>query len=160
MIPRKILENTYSILISSPGEGRDPNSAPTAEEVLNAHGYNRGFMTARGLPDNARSARYILKDFVNGRLLYCHAPPGVNQEEYHKFPEVKSKKSKEKSETNDEMSEKKSILTDADRKFFSQMHTKGKISKAEASANSAKPWKKHYNRNKREKLRRVYTPYE
>lgn len=43
----------------------------------------RGFMTQRGLPDNPRTARYILKDYVNGRLLYCHAPPGVPQDQYH-----------------------------------------------------------------------------
>ena len=49
-------------------------------------------MTQRGLPDNARSARYILKDFVNGKLLYCHSPPGVMQEEYHQFPDIKPKR--------------------------------------------------------------------
>ena len=43
----------------------------------------RGFMTQRGMPDNPRSARYILKDFVNGKLLYAHAPPSVPQAEYH-----------------------------------------------------------------------------
>lgn len=43
----------------------------------------RGFMTQRGLPDNPRSARYILKDYVNGKLLYAHAPPTVAQAEYH-----------------------------------------------------------------------------
>lgn len=160
MIPRKILENTYGILIPSPGEGRDSNSAPTAEELLNAHGFVRGFMTNRGMPDNARSARYILKDFVNGKLLYCHAPPDVNQEEYHKFPEVTSKKSKENSESNEEVSVKKPILTAADRKFFSNMHVKGKTSNAAPSANGTKPWKKHFNRNKKEKLRRVYKAYE
>lgn len=44
-------------------------------------------MTANGQPDNPRSARYILKDFVNGKLLYCHAPPGVSQSTYHTYPE-------------------------------------------------------------------------
>ncbi|EPY85277.1 transmembrane protein 44 isoform b [Camelus ferus] len=36
----------------------------------------RGFMTAHGQPDQPRSARYILKDYVSGKLLYCHPPPG------------------------------------------------------------------------------------
>lgn len=44
-------------------------------------------MTANGQPDNPRSARYILKDFVNGKLLYGHAPPGIDQNEYHTWPE-------------------------------------------------------------------------
>lgn len=46
---------------------------------------NRGFMTARGQPDQSRSARYVLKDYVNGKLLYCHAPPELEQEEFHVF---------------------------------------------------------------------------
>lgn len=40
-------------------------------------------MTQRGMPDNPRAARYILKDYVNGKLLYAHAPPSVPQAEYH-----------------------------------------------------------------------------
>lgn len=47
----------------------------------------RGFMTANGQPDNARSARYVLKDFVKGKLLYATAPPNMKQEVYHTFPE-------------------------------------------------------------------------
>ena len=42
----------------------------------------RGFMTARGLPDNPRSSRHILKDFVNGKLLYCVPPPQVDSLEF------------------------------------------------------------------------------
>lgn len=48
---------------------------------------NRGFMTANGQPDQARSARYVLKDYVAGKLLYCHAPPSVKQEDFHRYPE-------------------------------------------------------------------------
>jgi len=44
-------------------------------------------MTQNGQPDNPRSARYILKDFVKGKLLYCHAPPTHDQVQYHIFPE-------------------------------------------------------------------------
>lgn len=43
-------------------------------------------MTQNGQPDNARSARYILKDFVNGKLLYCVAPPNFDQSQFHLFP--------------------------------------------------------------------------
>lgn len=39
-------------------------------------------MTLRGLPDASRACRIILKDYVNGRILYCHAPPNVDQDEY------------------------------------------------------------------------------
>lgn len=42
-------------------------------------------MTQNGQPDNPRASRYILKDFVTGQLLYCIAPPGESQEEFHIF---------------------------------------------------------------------------
>lgn len=35
----------------------------------------RSFMTHKGIPDYQKSARHILKDYVKGKLLFCHAPP-------------------------------------------------------------------------------------
>ncbi|KAF8770425.1 Large subunit GTPase 1 like protein [Argiope bruennichi] len=151
------LWDKYSLSLLAPRDGKNL----TAEELLDAYGLSRGFMTQKGgLPDHARSARYILKDFVNGKLLYCHAPPGVKQEDFHKFPEVKQRKPvKETAEGSEKNSQSKVVLTAADREFFSQMHSKGNP-KPEVTANGThKPWKKHNNRNKKEKLRRVYNPY-
>lgn len=56
---------------------------------------NRGFMTANGQPDNPRAARYILKDFVSGKLLYCYAPPNTDQNEFHTFEKPVSEKLEE-----------------------------------------------------------------
>ena len=53
---------------------------------------NRGFMTANGEPDNSRAARYVLKDFLNGKLLYCYAPPTISQEEIHIYEDVPNSK--------------------------------------------------------------------
>lgn len=40
----------------------------------------RGFArSGQGNPDEARAARYILKDYVNAKLLYCHHPPGTSE---------------------------------------------------------------------------------
>lgn len=44
-------------------------------------------MTSNGQPDQARSARYVLKDYVNGKLLHCYAPPTSKQDEYHVHPD-------------------------------------------------------------------------
>ena len=44
-------------------------------------------MTSNGQPDQSRSSRYVLKDYVNGKLLYCVAPPNVEQSVYQQFPE-------------------------------------------------------------------------
>lgn len=43
-------------------------------------------MTANGQPDQSRSARMVLKDYVTGRLLFSHAPPDNKQEEFHTYP--------------------------------------------------------------------------
>ncbi len=47
-------------------------------------------MTSHGQPDGPRSARYILKDYVNGRLLYSHPPPGVDLALFNQFTSVES----------------------------------------------------------------------
>jgi len=46
----------------------------------------RGFTKAghQGNPDDARAARILLKDFVNGKILYCHPPPGVDPAEFNR----------------------------------------------------------------------------
>lgn len=44
-------------------------------------------MTANGQPDQARAARYVLKEYVAGKLLYCHAPQGVDQATFQTYPE-------------------------------------------------------------------------
>lgn len=161
IIPRHVLQATYRIFIPSPREGEDINRPPTAEEFLNAYGYMRGFITQRSLPDVSRSARYILKDFVNGKLLYCHAPPGMDQAKYHTFPSADTFPNITPSQGRISIDNKISTH-ELDEAFFkkpnSAIHTKSshQVSGSSSSLNE-KPWKKHYNRNKKEKLRRVYS---
>eukprot|EP01113_Clastostelium_recurvatum_P042252 TRINITY_DN6835_c1_g1_i2.p1 TRINITY_DN6835_c1_g1~~TRINITY_DN6835_c1_g1_i2.p1 ORF type:complete len:438 (-),score=115.96 TRINITY_DN6835_c1_g1_i2:64-1326(-) len=81
-IPKHILEKEYGIVFPPPAENEDPNRDPTAHELLGAYGYKRGYMAAHGNPDMPRTARYVLKDFVSGRLLYCCAPPGTDEKEF------------------------------------------------------------------------------
>lgn len=35
------------------------------------------------MPDEARAARYILKDYVDGRLLFCHPPPSISADDFN-----------------------------------------------------------------------------
>ncbi|CAH8460515.1 unnamed protein product [Schistosoma turkestanicum] len=53
------------------------NPILTPHELLAAHAFMHGFMTAKGNPNYDRSARIILKDYVKGQLLYCHPPPNT-----------------------------------------------------------------------------------
>jgi large subunit GTPase 1 len=34
------------------------------------------------MPDTSRAARYVLKDYVNAKLLYAHPPPGIDADEF------------------------------------------------------------------------------
>lgn len=46
-----------------------------ARSLLERYATLRGFMTRNGNPDIQRSARIILKDYVNARIVYCEPPP-------------------------------------------------------------------------------------
>ena len=35
-----------------------------------------------GMPDTSRAARYVLKDYVNAKLLFAHPPPGIDVDEF------------------------------------------------------------------------------
>jgi large subunit GTPase 1 len=75
-IPQHFLEKVYGmkITIRPPEEGG--TGMPTASELLRAYAKARGFATTgHGGPDESRAARHILKDYVSGKLLYCHPPP-------------------------------------------------------------------------------------
>ncbi|KAM9975246.1 hypothetical protein ACTFIW_000873 [Dictyostelium discoideum] len=77
-LPRSHLEEIYRVGIPKPQEHEPQDRPPTANEFLSAYGYMRGFRTVHGAPDQSRAARIVLKDFVNGKLLYCHPPPGFD----------------------------------------------------------------------------------
>lgn len=135
-------------------------------------------MTANGQPDQARASRYVLKDYVNGRLLYCHAPPEVTQEKFHTYPERTNEEIILKSLPPRQQRNMK-ILTgktskEVDDAFFEEssntarvqgrndfMHFRGaqSMSGSQGSqgslASMAKPWK-HVKREKKEKLRIKY----
>jgi len=94
-LPREILEATYGLTIKTLSVDDGGDGTVTPENFLVAYASElrvgsmrintlilyivaRGFMrSGQGNPDEARAARYILKDYVNGKLLFCHPPPGV-----------------------------------------------------------------------------------
>ncbi|XP_055958148.1 large subunit GTPase 1 homolog [Patella vulgata] len=180
-IHRNVLEIIYGINIRKPVEGEDPDRRPNAYEVLNAYGAMRGYMTSRGAPDGPRSSRYIIKDYINGKLLFCHPPPGIKVEEFQEAPVIK--KSSQiilpitDSTSTDKQNKKPGPKTSSlDKEFFAKMHPvshlKGvkcirvagrpDLSTPHGSQQSLnlvgeKPWRRHHNKNKKEKLRRVYS---
>ncbi|XP_053683897.1 large subunit GTPase 1 homolog [Sabethes cyaneus] len=178
LIPRHVLEDTYGIMISKPLEGEDPTRAPYSEELLLAFAYNRGYMTANGQPDQSRGSRYVLKDFVNGKLLYCCAPPGIDQKEFHRFAErFKEEMDVKLLPPRQQRAMKMGVTTtgkDIDEQFFQERSYTGIIKGRSDFPNvrpmgvpgstttqqagvliAGKPWK-HQKREKKEKLRRKY----
>lgn len=76
-IPQSFLEALYGIKIQLRPLEEGGTGIPTAEELLSAYAKARGFTrTGQGQPDESRAARYILKDYVSGKLLFCMPPPG------------------------------------------------------------------------------------
>ena len=75
-IPQPFLEALYGMKIHVRPLEEGGTGIPTAEEMLSAYARARGFTrTGQGQPDESRAARYILKDYVNGKLLFCQPPP-------------------------------------------------------------------------------------
>jgi len=195
-VARWQLESAYGIRIPPPPEGEE-GRPPNAEEFLSSYGLMRGYMTSQGRPDCARSARIVLKDHVNGKLLYCHAPPGIDAADFgddqgeringltsptsavdsddDELSTIDETGSQASNTTLNQKSNKNGKKLPAamsstaetdrlDREFFAAERpgfgTRGRKTVEDAAGGGAggdgKPWKKHNNRNKKEKLRRVY----
>lgn len=163
-IPKNVIESTYGINI--PQGGIQNNEPPSAEQILSSYAKMRGFMTSSGQPDCPRASRYLVKDYLKGKLLYCHPPPGAAASKFEQS-QVSGKvllrlKAKEAKAVHKTSSMESSPFDD---EFFCEKQpnnnahynvpTQG-IKPNETGEIIYKPWKKHHNRNKREKLRRIY----
>eukprot|EP00127_Corallochytrium_limacisporum_P005257 Clim_evm74s201 gene=Clim_evmTU74s201 len=94
-IPKHVLEYKYGIVLKGTTDGGEAATTdagiqakedrPGPHDLLQSYARMRGYMSSHGMPDESRGARYILKDYVNARLLFCHPPPGVDA---HKFNET------------------------------------------------------------------------
>mmetsp|Transcript_49236 Transcript_49236/g.73247 ORF Transcript_49236/g.73247 Transcript_49236/m.73247 type:complete len:692 (-) Transcript_49236:362-2437(-) len=94
-IPRDIINAMYGISLPVPSRmdlkeagvdtangGEVAIPPPTAEELLDTYCIARSmYATASGVPDHQRAARVIIKDYVEGKLLFNHAPPIQGQED-------------------------------------------------------------------------------
>ncbi|KPJ12361.1 Large subunit GTPase 1-like [Papilio machaon] len=131
---------------------------------------NRGFMSAAGQPDVSRSARLFLKEAASGRLHWEQLPPGYQPAPLNCRIQEKRNETRKPTPRETRMVEGwRNTSAEIDSAFFamkkSTSHVKGKPILGITGAQSTdrpvvgKPWKhekKHANKNKREKLRRVY----
>ncbi|KAL2852923.1 hypothetical protein BJY01DRAFT_207498 [Aspergillus pseudoustus] len=92
-VPKHFLEDVYGINIHTRPVEEGGTGIPTAHDVLRAYARARGFATTgQGQPDESRAARYVLKDYVNGKLLFCHPPPPLDGSETEPIDEVEFNK--------------------------------------------------------------------
>ena len=85
-IPQLFFEAIYGIKVHTRPLEEGGTGIPTASEILRAYAKARGFATTgQGQPDESRAARYVLKDYVSGKLLFCHPPPTDPPIESHEF---------------------------------------------------------------------------
>jgi len=130
-----------------------------AQQLLSALGLMRGFMKPGGVPDETRAARLILKDFVTGKLLVCKAPPGYDQGEFNNLSNRTSKQTEiEIFNEVDDLSLEESF---PELRTTGAAHVRGRKQRGPiligSSNNMETSSKKHGNKKKREKIRRIYT---
>lgn len=100
-IPAGTLEGVYGLRFASnrdegvfeEGEVTERDGYVGGACLLDTHARARGFMSDHNKADQSRSARVLLKDFVNGRIIYVHGPPG-EEGESGIGPDVFAKKGK------------------------------------------------------------------
>lgn len=74
-VPQQLLEARYNIRLPPQ---QDPSVKISAREFLHAYCRARVYYSqGSGQPDEVRASREILAEYVNGRLLHSHAPPGL-----------------------------------------------------------------------------------
>ncbi|KAI0229998.1 hypothetical protein L0F63_002613 [Massospora cicadina] len=84
-IPQYVLEAIYGIRIPTRSAEEGGTGVPTAEELLKAYAVSRGYTkSSEGNPDEARAARYILKDYDFN--LEIHDPARLPKKKVHVIP--------------------------------------------------------------------------
>jgi large subunit GTPase 1 len=76
-IPREILQAQYGIKLQ-PGPC-------TPEHFLDTYCIARSLLAAAsGVPDHQPASRTIIKDYADGKLLYCHPPPHSDKDQFYR----------------------------------------------------------------------------
>ncbi|XP_020596228.1 LOW QUALITY PROTEIN: GTPase LSG1-1-like [Phalaenopsis equestris] len=105
-VSRDLLEKIYNIKLPIPKPYEPQSRPPTAAELLRSYCLSRGHVSSSGLPDEARAARQILKDFIDGKILHFKLPPDAAGDEGGEGEEEEESDDAEsdESESNEEVS--------------------------------------------------------
>jgi len=132
-------------------------NASASMGFLSALALARGYMKPGGVPDQHRAARMVLRDYVSGKLLFCRAPPDVQQEDFDTYEDDSDEEDVGDQEDDLSLDETFPEL----RLASNAAHVRRPAGVGPPGALAAASGKKHGNRKKREKARRLYkNPYE
>lgn len=89
-VPRDVLNAHYGIHLPVPSDAdlremgwtdKITLPTPTSEELLGTYCIARSMLAAAsGVPDYQRASRVVVKDYSEGKLLYCHSPPHLDRD--------------------------------------------------------------------------------
>ncbi|KAJ1346290.1 hypothetical protein KIN20_001050 [Parelaphostrongylus tenuis] len=166
-VPISFFERMYSIMLPD-------GSKSSALNLLTSIAFIRGFMSASGIPDCSRAARMVIKDVVAGRIKWVAPPPGIDHEVFNSHLYSGDSDRPESGRVQLGQLEKRGLLESdvlsskkIDSMFFNtnnnRVHNRTfndttfvPVSTSVVSATLEKGSKHHYNKNKKEKLRRLY----
>ena len=77
-VKRQQLQDVYGMTLKDTLHAN--TTFPLARSLLYSIAASRGWSGAGGLPDMTRAGRRVLKDYVDGKILACKAPPGSSEE--------------------------------------------------------------------------------
>lgn len=167
--PRGVWERKYGITLPRPTDEEHPGRNATPGELLTSLAFNRGFMSSKGIPDASRAARLIISDVISGKLTWAAAPPTMCQKDFNDFKTVISQGLESFAENPPcsgggavqlEQLEKRHLLErkphteQMDKAFFRDTSRLGPHLKGAKAG--GRETKKHFNKKKKEKLRRLY----
>ena len=167
IVPLKVFRTKYSLVLPVTSEYQQKEYL-NSDELLNSYALMKGYVTGRALPDHAKSAKCVIKDFVTGSLLYCYAPPAINQTQFQPYANCEIKFQPKQITPQ----QKRALANGLGKEEFNERYFKQTESHAQLkgingiqsnsslslSQNEEKPWREanKLKRNKREKLRRQY----
>lgn len=166
VVPLRVFQAKYSLILPA-NEEYQQKQYLTSDELLNSYSLMKGYVTGRGLPDHAKSAKCLIRDFVSGHLLYSYAPPTVDQQKFQPYDDCEVK-----FQPKHITPQQRRVLANGldkdefNNRYFRQIEShaqtkgiNGIQSGSSMSLNSGdKPWREanKVKRNKREKLRKTY----
>lgn len=168
IVPLRVFRTKYSLVLPVDDEFQQKEFL-TTDQLLNSYSLMKGYVTGRGLPDHAKSAKCLIKDFVTGHLLYCYSPPTVDQQKYQPYDDCEfkflpkqitpqQKRVLTGGLSKDEFDERyfKQIESHVQTKSINGIQSHSNLSLDQSAGN--KPWREmnKMKRNKREKLRKTY----